>query len=277
MEKPDAVIIDLDGTLLNAQQHCSPRNRQALERCMCHGIPVIIATSRAPRSVRQLLGAAFLQQYSHVVLNGALAWAVPPFQGRYRWPFATPVALHIVDAVRTRHATARIAVELDGERFATHVPRDALTLWQRFAATPDLVTPLEALEASEVLKVTVEAQDTDLTATGAWLQALFGASIMVVPANHGTFLNIMAAETTKERAVEALLTPMGRALSRAWAFGDDVPDLGMLRAAGMAVAMANACQEVHMVAHHITAHHQADGVAQFLEPWLDRWGMSRAR
>ena len=186
MDKPDAVIIDLDGTLLNAQHHCSRRNRQALERCVCQGIPVIIATSRSPRSVRRLLGATFLAQYSHVVLTGALAWAVPPFQGRYQRPWATPVALHIVDAVRTRHASARIAVELDGERFATHEPRDATTLWQRFAATPDLVTPLEALEASEVLKVTVDGQDMDLTATGAWIQALFGASIMVVPENHGT-------------------------------------------------------------------------------------------
>jgi len=26
MEKPDAVIVDLDGTLLNAQRQCSPRN-----------------------------------------------------------------------------------------------------------------------------------------------------------------------------------------------------------------------------------------------------------
>ena len=72
MEKPDAVIVDLDGTLLTAQRQCSPRNLRALARCMHYGIPVVIATSRTPRSIRQLLGDAFLHQYSHVVLNGAL-------------------------------------------------------------------------------------------------------------------------------------------------------------------------------------------------------------
>jgi hydroxymethylpyrimidine pyrophosphatase-like HAD family hydrolase len=96
MEKPDAVIVDLDGTLLTAQRQCSPRNRRALARCMHYGIPVVIATSRTPRSIRQLLGDAFLHQYSHVVLNGALAWAIPSFQKRYQRPLATAVALHII-------------------------------------------------------------------------------------------------------------------------------------------------------------------------------------
>jgi Cof subfamily protein (haloacid dehalogenase superfamily) len=273
MDKPDAVIVDLDGTLLNAQRQCSPRNRRVLARCLQHGIPVVIATSRAPRSIRQLLGAAFLHQYSHVVLNGALAWAVSPWQERYQRPLATTVALHIVDAVLTHHASALISMELDGERLATNVPMDAPTLWQRFWATPDLVTSFAALHVSEILKITVNGQGINLMATGAWLQSTFGASIRVVPSDHGTFLNIMAADTTKEHAVETLLTSMGRTLSRAWVFGDDVPDLGMLQAAGVAVAMANACPEVQAVARYSTEHHNADGVAAFVEPWLERWGM----
>lgn len=274
MEKPDAVIVDLDGTLLNAQRQCSPRNRQALERCRQMGIPVIIATSRSPRSIRQLLSAAFLHQYSHVVLNGALAWAAAPFQGRYQQPLGTPVALQIVEAVLRRHASVLITVEVDGERLVTNVPRHAPTLWQHFFATPDMVIPFEALCEGHVLKIFVDGQNRDLMATGLWLQTAFHDTILVVPANQGTILNIMAADTTKERGVEALLTPMGRTLSRAWVFGDDLPDLGMLRAAGVAVAMANACQEVITVAHHITAHHEVDGVAQFLEPWLERWSVS---
>jgi Cof subfamily protein (haloacid dehalogenase superfamily) len=284
MEKPDAVIVDLDGTLLNAQRQCSPRNCQVLERCLQHGIPIVIATSRTPRSIRQLLGAAFLHRYSYVVLNGALAWAVPPLQGRSQRPLATTVALHIVDAVLTRHASARITVELDGEgrrrpaptqsrqRLATNVSMDAPTLWQHFLATPDLVTSFDALRASEVLKIAVDGQGINLRETGAWLQSTFGASILVVPTHHGTFLNIMAADTTKERAVEALLTPVGRMLCRAWVFGDDIPDIGMLQVAGVSVAIANACPEVKAVAQYTTGHHNADGVAAFLEPWLERWG-----
>jgi hydroxymethylpyrimidine pyrophosphatase-like HAD family hydrolase len=86
-------------------------------------------------------------------------------------------------------------------------------------------------------------------------------------------LHALCQQYRKERAVEALLTPMGRTLSHALVFGDDVPDLGMLQAAGVAVAMANACPEVKAMARYRTEHHNVDGVATFLEPWLERWGM----
>jgi len=53
MEKPDAVIVDLDGTLLNAQRHCSRRNHQALERCMHQGIRVSLFRNDAELNKNQ--------------------------------------------------------------------------------------------------------------------------------------------------------------------------------------------------------------------------------
>lgn len=53
---PGAIAIDLDGTLLNSQSQLSERNRIAIDKCIEHNIPVIIATSRPARTLHRLLG-----------------------------------------------------------------------------------------------------------------------------------------------------------------------------------------------------------------------------
>jgi hydroxymethylpyrimidine pyrophosphatase-like HAD family hydrolase len=90
---PDAIIVDLDGTLLNSQHHLSLRNRQAIERCQTLGIPVVVATARPERSVRRFLGPELTDCVSRVVLNGALAIGGAPLTGRYAQILDAPLVL----------------------------------------------------------------------------------------------------------------------------------------------------------------------------------------
>jgi len=56
-------------------------------------------------------------------------------------------------------------------------------------------------------------------------------------------------------------------------FGDDLPDLDMLRACGIPVAMANAYPEIKAVCAYETAGNDEDGVAVVLEKMLDEIGI----
>jgi 3-deoxy-D-manno-octulosonate 8-phosphate phosphatase (KDO 8-P phosphatase) len=49
-----------------------------------------------------------------------------------------------------------------------------------------------------------------------------------------------------------LLVQLGLRAEQAAAVGDDLPDLPVLRAAGLALAVADACAEVRSAAHHVT-------------------------
>jgi hydroxymethylpyrimidine pyrophosphatase-like HAD family hydrolase len=49
------------------------------------------------------------------------------------------------------------------------------------------------------------------------------------------------------------------------AFGDDLPDLEILQACGMSVAMANAFPEIKTACSYQTASNDEDGVAIVLE------------
>jgi hydroxymethylpyrimidine pyrophosphatase-like HAD family hydrolase len=56
------------------------------------------------------------------------------------------------------------------------------------------------------------------------------------------------------------------------AFGDDLPDLEMLQACGIPVAMANAYPEIKAACAYQTAGNDEDGVALVLEKMLAEIG-----
>jgi 3-deoxy-D-manno-octulosonate 8-phosphate phosphatase (KDO 8-P phosphatase) len=56
----------------------------------------------------------------------------------------------------------------------------------------------------------------------------------------------------KVAAFRQMLVQLGLRAEQAAAVGDDLPDLPVLRVAGLAVAVADACPEVRAAAHHVT-------------------------
>ncbi|MBD3919158.1 HAD hydrolase family protein [Paenibacillus sp. PR3] len=71
MTNIQAIVLDLDGTLLSSDKSISPRNYEAVKRCYDSGIPIIIATARPPRAANHFLKAFPLADYI-VYYNGAL-------------------------------------------------------------------------------------------------------------------------------------------------------------------------------------------------------------
>ena len=53
------------------------------------------------------------------------------------------------------------------------------------------------------------------------------------------------------------------------AFGDEVNDLEMLSEAGLGVAMGNASAEAKSAANHVTLSNEENGIAIFLEEYLN--------
>ncbi|WP_090649378.1 HAD hydrolase family protein [Paenibacillus sp. UNC496MF] len=48
-----AIVLDLDGTLLGSDNSISSRNCEAVKRCYDSGIHIIVATARPPRAANQ--------------------------------------------------------------------------------------------------------------------------------------------------------------------------------------------------------------------------------
>jgi len=264
---PHAIAIDLDGTLLNSRTELTGRTRRALERCLEHGIPVIVATSRPARIFNRIFPQDLARRCSYVLMNGALAVGNPPLSGNYRQALPQELLNGILDCARRLDASVRITIEIDGYEFGTNMPTDAATLWQRNSATPDMVLTIE--EASKRQPCKVALGGADVVGLAECLAGEFGDSLSVVTNKlDRPILMVTTPDATKPAALRKLLEPHGISLSEVLAFGDDLPDLEMLQACGTSVAMANAFPEVKAACAYHTAGNDEDGVAQVLEVML---------
>ena len=267
---PRAVAIDLDGTLLNSRTEISERNQRAVEQCITHNIPIIIATSRPMRIFNRIFPQDLRQKCSYIVMSGAVAKGYPPLSGQYKELLPDTIIKGIVDYAKMFDPQVHIVLEIEGYEFGVNWALDYSMLWQINSATPDMVLTLEEAMKRKPCKVALD--NTEIFRLGEHLDQKFGDSISVVAAKiNNPLLNVTSKTATKPNALRRLLEPQGISLSEVIAFGDDLPDIDMLRECGTSVAMANAFPEVKAICKYETASNDEDGVALVLEKMLEKY------
>jgi len=265
---PRAIAIDLDGTLLNSKSQLSPHNRTAIERCLSKGLPILIATARTERSVRRLIGDELTDRCSLVMMNGTIAKGRTPLSGNIRETIPAEAARDIVELILRMEPAVRLTIELEGFEFGCNEQMDRDTLWQTNSATPEMVLPLQEAIARKPAKISVSGSSRNLSLVAKEITARFSSHVSVVPSDGMKFLNIPSAKASKPIALQYLLNSQHILLDNVLAFGDDIPDVEMLRECGTSVAMANAFPEVKSICAYQTATNDEDGVALVLEEML---------
>ena len=175
------------------------------------------------------------------------------------------LAGNIVDLILSIEPGTRLGIEVEGYRFGTNKPRDPEDLWRINSATPDMQLTLEKAMASSPTKIFFRYLDRDLSYIVEAISARFRNEISIIPREHNTLVSVTASRATKPNTMKHLLDSRGITLDEVLAFGDDTPDLEMLEACGISVAMANAIPEVKAVCRYHTAGNDDDGVALVLE------------
>ncbi|MBI4188432.1 MAG: HAD-IIB family hydrolase [Chloroflexi bacterium] len=264
-EKCQAVAIDLDGTLLDSKSNLSARSRAALEQCISDGLAVIIATSRAERSVRQLLGDKLADKCSLVMENGGVIRGATPLSGFRREVIPQEVATKVVRFILAIEPAVRVGIELDGFEFGCNQAPDSRTLWSLNRATPDMVLSLDEALRREPTKIWVNGLGQDLSVMAQELSRQFNDFLAVFPNAGFKFLDMPSKRASKSMGVRYLLKSRHIALRETVAFGDDLPDVEMLEICGIPIAVANAVPEVLACANFHTASNDKDGVAIVLE------------
>jgi Cof subfamily protein (haloacid dehalogenase superfamily) len=268
-QPPDAVALDIDGTLLDSQSHLSARNSAAIEKCLTAGLPVIIATSRPMRAVRRLLGTYIANTCSLVMQNGVIGLGRPPLSGNIKEVIPPKIARELVAGVLKMEPGIRITAELEGESFGTNHPRGAASLWETNSATPEMQLTLEQVMKSTPGKFALGGLDRDISHIATMIRQRFGDTLIVVEEATRTFLNVTLITATKSNTLRRLLQSKNILLANTLAIGDDLPDHDMLSACGFAVAMGNAVPEIKGICKYQTLSNNEDGVAVVLEKILN--------
>ncbi len=265
------IALDLDGTLLGPDRTVAPGDMDALERAAAAGIGIVPATGRLfdfmPEEVRRL---PFLR-YA-ITVNGAEVRDVLSGEAVVREEFPIPRALEVMDWLDGfdcvydcyKDGMGRMTRSLR-DRFGDYLPdpRSVPFFQSARVPVPDLKEDLLS-SGGGVQKISVFFRDPAVRAEvlGAF-PALFPA--LCVTSSFGFNAEINSAAATKGSALVRLCRHLGFGPEKAMAFGDGTNDVGMLRAAGIGVAMGNAVPEAKDAADYVTLNNASGGVRHAID------------
>jgi len=262
------LVVDIDGTLLGRDGSISAEDGEAVAEARRSGIRVSLSTGRAVKACQSIINQLSLDGY-HIFFDGALV------SNLGEEVYAEPLDRGVVrEAVEFAHLH-NIALELYS---ATHyfVERETWSTdahRQYFGIEPTIVDFTGLWERERIIKGGLVAVTPQQATKAKSFRLHFDRSLHFSrarsPAFPGVdFINIVAPEVSKGKALAALASHLGVSLSEVMAVGDGINDISLLSLAGLAVAMDNAPDEVKAVAHHITLDVDHSGLAAAIKRFL---------
>lgn len=264
------IAIDVDGTLARSDGSISPASIRAVERAHDAGAVVVLATGRP-----WFLAARTANEVRHVdrivCSNGAVVgrWPDGAFERDVYLDDGTgdPLAAALVE--RLRFALPGVGVAFEYERGATAEQGFA----ERVPPGNPMGEPVAdvlALPRRPTRKLLAWHDDYDerLHHLVARLQHAIG-SAAVVETSGLPFVEISPPGLGKASALDEVCRRLRIDAGEVVAFGDERNDVGMLRWAGLGVAMASGAPDAIAAADRVAPSNDDDGVATVLTELLD--------
>lgn len=266
MNRQRLLLFDLDGTLLGPDRRIRPANLVALHEAMERGLLVGLATGRSPLSAQGYL-EKLAPNGPSILLNGCLLWDNGPVAQR---------TLPHGDAVRLVEATIELGVHANvyiaGELFVAH--RGELSLASEakdgvsHTEVADLVAHVRDHDAP--FKLLCIHESGDFTALIERFREVVESDCTIVQ-SEPTYLEVLPPGVNKAAMLDEVERLYGVAPIDVVAFGDELNDLELLRAAGTAVAMGNANPEIVRYADHQIGPNDSDAIAMFVRGLLQQF------
>lgn len=272
----EAVLIDLDGTLLDGRSQLTERTRRAVRSLVDHDFLVVLCTGRSVAGTRPTWRALGLES-AIVAYNGA--WIGPPDGPPERY---IPIPDAHVQALLRQEREAAFAFRHHREAKYTvmtrHPDHEPVARWfenvVRAARPGDLPTfdlmrlslffceqALPPGEVQDVLRARLPEATRQAVRTECFPLRIF-------PPYRTSSLHLFEVQGGSRGKAEAyawLRERHGVPAERTIAVGDQRNDLGMLAGAGLAVAPANAIPQAKAHAHVLVGHNAEEGLAAWIE------------
>lgn len=268
MARCGLIALDLDGTALTPAHILAPETCRAIQKARSQGVRVVIATGRSSQEA-----AWFAQEGGFDRLAAALGGAVvvdcETGKQLHRWDLLWNGGREVLKLCLERRLDPMIFAgeqiflpDWSVEALAHYFPQK---IWERDVQLLD--APLSWLAGYEgpLTKLHVEGDPARFPKKEA--ASLPGMEL--TSSGPGDF-EVLPENIDKGKALALLAERYGIPLERCAAVGDSENDVGMLRAAGIAVAMGNASPAAVEAAQLQVADNVHHGAAQAIEWVLER-------
>ena len=285
MGRPDLLVIDLDGTLLDRAGQVSAENIAGLRRAEAESLPLVIATGRTRSESRHILDSI---AYEGLLISASGSLLVEAEDGRTldRRTLSPAIVEQAVVHVEAGDAVAMILKDRHdaGVDYVISGSADLhpVSEWW-FEATGATFLRVDRIEddpfPEHSVRVGAVGGTTEFIPMIDALQRSLGSHIQarhweaVTSSEHVGepvhLLEVFHPEADKWTMVEACCGHRGWDSSRAAAVGDGLNDVLLIEQCGLGVAVENARHEVLAVADAVTDAHHEHGVASLIDDILD--------
>jgi len=265
-------LSDLDKTLLRTDLSVGELTRSVWNEAVARGEHLSIATARSHTGIRQLLAGLDLRE-PMILLDGALI-AKPDGTILHAATLDAVLGAEVLSIAHrlTGEWPLIVALEADGgERF--YYPPEP-NRWQReLLATMQNArrrfTTQPPIAQAQNLKLVYMQDEPTTAAIEAALRDALGDAVEIKraadPYIDCWFLTVLHPEGDKAHALTRLEALEGIDRNDTTVFGDHHNDIGLFRAAGTKVAVANAVPELKALADIVLPHtNDEEGVARYL-------------
>ena len=259
------VALDIDGTLLDGERLIPEANRWAISRAREKGVKVVLATARA-----FLSAMPFAQELNLdtplICTNGALIKDLADVE----W-WSKRIQLDVARQIAAwADAGGHVLVTLIGDYI--YYTWSAPWVGEGWEPRPydRVVGSNLAPLTTPPLCITAVGEETSRALLDRFAFQVGGKVRFDRYERDGRLLSVIAvhAAATKEGALAFLCARWGLSASQTMALGDNLPDLGMLRWAGIGVAMGNAPLEMHERVKWVAPSNDQAGVAWAIERFV---------
>jgi len=264
------ICIDVDGTLVDSNKDLPKENIKAIQEASKAGIKIAIASGRAPASVKEILDDLGIEGYG-ICLNGA--YIIDRNKEVSRHVFndeQVDISREIVKKydVRSFFATSTLNVtnkEPSGG-WLKAIQKSVVKQKELVVCNNDeLKNKLNNYRGS-FLKVSIMEKDDDIYHKVR--EELENTNIFDVAKSDTHYIDVNVKGVNKSRGVKDLARHLNIDLSEVICIGDNENDIGMIKVAGLGVAMANSCKELLEICDTVTLSNDEFGVAKVIYDYV---------
>ncbi|WP_125710643.1 HAD family hydrolase [Lacticaseibacillus porcinae] len=263
------IISDIDGTLAYDHQHVSAKTIAVLQQLLDAGHEFYAATGRM-YNLAKVIADQVDDRAEIIASNGA----VYDFNGERVHHLMGEHALRLTEQAAAMQNLPAVYFTDDTVYYTKTPSQSVIDTMMSFASTAANIAVKQVHTIENLLGHVNEITNGiifsphDPESLARTMMTLAASNAMHLSASDATNIELIPKHVDKSTAIAELQAKTGIPASRTIVFGDGLNDLGMLKAAGISVAMGNAVPDVAKAARFQTQSNTEDGIAHFLENYF---------
>lgn len=266
----DALVLDIDGTLVDSQKNISQKTRDAIIDAQKRGKTVAIASGRSIAGIRKTAAAISLEEFGGYIIayNGTTVVNCKTGECIYNRVLPADMIQPVYEAAQNAQVGIFVFHDqnkelISGNGTNRYIEADAVACNVSIRETDKFVKEV----TFPVNKLMLAGEPEYMKEVEKIMQDKFGDRLNVFRSDP-YYVELLPKFTNKGVAVEKLMKHLEIKKEKVICVGDSYNDLPMLHCAGMGVAMGNGQEEVKEAADYITEDNDHDGVARIIEKFM---------